>query len=198
MLADEDIQLIGAMAERSASESGVVIGPSTLIDSRNDSRIHDNDNPLFMSWLNQSASPEAVAETVWFNNHDQYSCTSKSEEILNQEKKDIEVFKNIHIGTASEPASMPTFYPGADDGSDPQLRAEIYYRNVKHRYPLLPHLLIRRLVIAHFNPFNRFQLRQIIARIGSHFTAVCHSYDETHFAGGRILTAKISFYRKSY
>ena len=174
MLADKDEQLIRPPLRRTASESGAVVGPSTPIESQHNSRIHDNDNPSVMdwnagespllAWLNQVDSPVAAVETTWLNNHDQYPHISQSEEILNQEKKDIEVFKNIHIVTAPE--------PGTDDGSDLELPAQIYYRNIKDRYPLLPHFLTRRLAIANFNRANRLQMWRNIRGIGRHFTTI--------------------------
>lgn len=171
MLADEVEHLIKPPLKRSASESGAAEGRSAPSGSRSDSRIPDNDNPSVMdwnagespllAWLNRIATPAAAAEDTWFNNYQQDPHITKGEEILNQEKQDIEVFKNIHISTSSQSITMSTFYPGTDGGSDLELPAQIYYRNIKDRYPSLPHFLTRRLAIANVNRATRLEQQRI-------------------------------------
>lgn len=114
---DENERLIGLPSERKDSELEAGVEHPTRLRNRSDGRISNHENITAMdwnagesplsTWLNQSAIPATTPATMPFDNHHQDPRMSKSKELLNQEKKDIEVFKYVHIATTSEPATAP-------------------------------------------------------------------------------------------
>ena len=171
MLEDEDERLIETSFKRSASESGAEVERTARFGSRGDRRTYNHDNIIVMdwnagespllAWLNQVALPAAAPKTIPLDNLHQDPQTSKSEELLDQERKDIEFFKNIHIATTSEPTMVSGLSSATDNCSDLELPVQIYYRNIKDRYPSLPHFLTRRLAIANFNRATRLEQQRI-------------------------------------
>lgn len=164
ILADEDERLIETSLKRRRSESGAPVEHTARVGSRTDNHDstidvnrHAGESPL-LAWLNQIITPAAAPKPTSSDDLHQEPAISKSEELLNQEKKDLEFFKNVHIATTSEPAMAPGL---PDNWSDLELPAQIYYRNIKDRYPSLPSFLTRRLAIANFHRAIRLERQRI-------------------------------------
>lgn len=173
-LEDEDERLIEPSFKRSASESRAEVERTAQFGSRSDREAYHHDNNTDMdfmdwdarespmlTWLDQIAIPAGASKPTPMDNPHQDPHTSNSEELLDQEKKDIEFFNNVHIATTSEPAMAPGLSSAADNWSDLELPVQIYYRNIKDRYPSLPHFLTRRLAIANFNRATRLEQQRI-------------------------------------
>ena len=106
-----------------------------------------------MAWVNQSAVPAAIPVHTLQTD----PLASKDEELLEQEEKEIEIFKNVHVCEALAPTNNTKFAASLEYGSDLDFGAQIYYRNIIDRYPLLPPYLARRLAIANHNRAERLQ-----------------------------------------
>ena len=106
-----------------------------------------------MAWVNQSAVPAAIL----IDTSKTDPSVSKDEELLQQEKQEIEIFKNVHVTDAPVPANSAKFAAGHECRLDLDFGAQIYYRNIVDRYPLLPPYLTRRLAIANHNRAERLQ-----------------------------------------
>ena len=104
-----------------------------------------------MAWVNQSAVPVAIP----IDTSKTDPSVSKDEELLQQEKQEIEIFKNVHVTDAPVPANNAKFAAGHECRLDLDFGAQIYYRNIVDRYPLLPPYLARRLAIANHNRAER-------------------------------------------
>lgn len=117
------------------------------------------ESPL-SAWLNQSAIPAAMPMVMPSENRHPEMNRSNTDGLLNQEKKEIEAFKNIHIDTAAEPATVRGL-SNTDHNSCLELGAQIYYRNIEDRYPSLPSFLIRRLAVANQDRAERLQHQRL-------------------------------------
>jgi len=93
------------------------------------------------SWLNQSAIPSStVAASPHIPEH-------PAKDPVAREVEEIKVFRNIHIGVEFEP-ERPSAGPKHDFVTSMELGAQIYYRNIMDRYPMLPAYLACRLAQA--------------------------------------------------
>lgn len=164
---EEDEQLMTPSQKRKASELEVGVDHP----NQRDGLIYNPENVTAMdwnagdtplsAWLNQSAIPAAMPVAMPFENQHRDPHMSKNAELLGREKKEIEVFKNIHIATASKPATASGLSPSTVHNSGLGLGAQIYYRNIEDRYPSLPPFLIRRLAIANHNRAERLQQQRL-------------------------------------
>ena len=104
------------------------------------------ESPL-SAWLNQSAIPAALPISLPDESRDD-SREENRQELLEQEKSEVEVFKYVRVEAAAEvcPADEPRNETYLDPDLD--LGAQIYYRNIKDRYPYLKPFLARRLATA--------------------------------------------------
>ena len=164
---DDDLRLFGSRSEptdvsksahvpsqRNVSEAGFN-GPTRTLDNSGDTESNQRflaamdwnagESPMW-AWLNQSAIP--LIPPARADLQDQTS-----------ELMEIEVFRNIHVATAPEPVDTPTMR--VEDASDLELDAQIYYRNIVDRYPLLPVYLARRLAVANHNRAERLRLQRL-------------------------------------
>lgn len=105
------------------------------------------------AWLNQSAVPSAVLAAEVHSRD-----PVKLEDILvAEEVREIEYFRNVHITTALEP-TPPEIDVSAQNGLDVLgFEAQIYYRNITDRYPLLPTYLACRLATANHDRAERLR-----------------------------------------
>ena len=104
------------------------------------------------AWLNQSAVPLGFGIPESHNQRQELSET----DLIAQEVREVNVFRNVHIymtapdnkseiSLLSDVLSLP---PGA----------QIYYRNIRDRYPSLPTYLGRHLASANFSRAERLRL----------------------------------------
>lgn len=100
-------------------------------------------NPL-SAWLTHSALPSVVP----MQSHPLDQSIGTYFDLVEQEKKEIVVFRSVHL--ISNPESDGHVTEITEDKSvlDLELSLQIYYRNIVDRYPLLPTYLARRLAEA--------------------------------------------------
>ena len=160
---DEDEQLNKLPPKKRAADFEAGVDRPVKARKKSESQIYNYENVTamdwnagespIMAWVNQSALPAAIP--VHTSQTD--SLASKDEELVEQEKKEIEIFKNVHVCDALAPANNAKFAASLECGSDLDLSAQIYYRNIIDRYPLLPPYLARRLAIANHTRAERLQ-----------------------------------------
>lgn len=179
---DEDEQLMKPTLKRKASEPECGTDRAVKFRNQGSSRIYNYENVTAMdwnagdtplsAWLNQSAIPAATPVAMPFANQHQDPHMSKNAELLDQEKKEIEVFKNVHLVTPSKPATASGLPPSTVHKSGLELGAQIYYRNIEDRYPSLPPFLIRRLAIANVDRAERLRQQRLKKGLAELTTAV--------------------------
>ena len=162
---DEDEQLSKLPPKRSASEFEAGVDRPAKARKKSESRTFNYENVTamdwnagespMMAWVNQSAVPAAIA--VPLDTSQTGPPVSKDEELLQREKKEIEIFKNVHVSDALAPANNAKFAASLECGSDLEFAAQIYYRNIIDRYPLLPPYLARRLATVNHHRAERLQ-----------------------------------------
>lgn len=160
---DDKEQLSKLPPRRSASEFEAAVDRPAKARKKSQSRTYNYENVTaidwnvgespMMAWVNQSAVPAAIP----LDTSQTDPLVSKDRELLQQEKKEIEIFKNVHVSDALAPAENAKFAASLDYGSDLDFAAQIYYQNIIDRYPLLPPYLARRLAIANHNRAERLQ-----------------------------------------
>ncbi len=156
---DESTQLANLPPKRNASEfEAAVDRPATVrkageIKAFNYEAIsaigwNGGASPLD-AWLNQSAIPSIAAAP-------QPSDLGNSEkDLIAQEEKEIKVFRNVHVEMAPSPEDETT----VDELEGLNFSAQVYYRNIRDRYPLLPTYLARRLAQANYRRFERLRIQ---------------------------------------
>ena len=102
------------------------------------------------SWLNQSAIPSPSA-----TNHEPSRISEK--DLISREAEEIRVFRTVHIAMATEKTGMGLNHTIDEDFASLALGAQIYYRNIKDRYPDIPTFLARRLSEANLDRAERLQ-----------------------------------------
>ena len=187
---DEDEQLSKLPPKRSASEFEAGVDRPAKARKKSESRTYNYENVTamdwnagespMMAWVNQSAVPAAIP----LDTSQTDSPVSKDEEPLQQEKKEIEIFKNVHVTDALAPAENAKFAASLEYGSDLDFGAQIYYRNIIDRYPLLPPYLARRLAIANHNRAERLQ--QLRLRTETRGDIIAEAIDAPPFQTGYI------------
>ena len=164
---DEAMQLANLSPKRSASEFEAAVdrpakarrtGESKDVNDQAITAMDWNSgaSPLD-AWLNQSAAPLAVPR------QDQEQ-QSRHEDPAATEREEIKVFRNVHIADAPEPTTRKAFSDIADEIVGLGLQAQIYYRNIVDRYPLLPAYLARRLAIANHHRAERLKHQRTQAK----------------------------------
>ena len=104
------------------------------------------------AWLNQSAIPSTATVLELPDQRDSV------EDLVAQEVEEIKVFRNVHVATTSSPKEKETAIDGFEGL---ELAAQIYYRNIRDRYPLLPTYLARRLAQANYERSERFRSERL-------------------------------------
>ena len=174
---DEDEQLSKLPPKRSASEFEVGVDRPAKARKKSECRTYNYENVTamdwnagespMMAWVNQSAVPAAIP----LDTSQTDPPVSKDEELFQQEKKEIEIFKNVHVSDALAPANNAKFAASLECGSDLDFGAQIYYRNIIDRYPLLPSYLARRLAIANHIRSERLQQSRLRTETKADITA---------------------------
>jgi len=100
------------------------------------------------AWLNQSAVPAATSVAA------QYSPVNAEKAMVAQEIGEMKVFRNVHMTKEQTPMKSSQ---GLVDMEELELGAQIYYRNIVDRYPLLPAYLARRLAQANHDRAERLR-----------------------------------------
>ena len=182
---DEKEQLSKLPPRRSASEFEAGVDRPAKARKKSQSRTYNYENVTaidwnagespMMAWVNQSAVPAAIP----LDTSQTDPLVSKDEELLQQEKKEIEIFKNVHVSDALGPANNAKFAASLECGSDLDFGAQIYYRNIIDRYPLLPPYLARRLAIANQNRAERLQQSRL--RTGTRGHIIAEAIDKASF-----------------
>ena len=103
------------------------------------------------AWLNQSAVPSTAAAL------DQQESTNPGIDLLTQEIDEIKVFHNVHMATAPSPGHND---PPLEPAEGLEFGAQIYYRNILDRFPVLPKYLARRLAQANCARAERLRLEK--------------------------------------
>ena len=182
--AEEDIQLYGSRPEppeaieldeaahlsnlppkRNASEFKAAVGSPARIHKVGESRAynyqsvtaldwHSGASPL-ESWLNQSALP-SVAPLLRLQPQ---PYELRQEDPITREIEEIKVFRNVHMAVTPEPTGYESD-PVTHEIADLELDAQIYYRNIKDRYPLLPLYLVRRFAQANHDRAERLRVKR--------------------------------------
>ena len=165
---DEATQLTGLPPKRSASDFVAAIDRQAKSRKKGESQTYDHHaitaidwnsgaSPLD-SWLNQSAIPSTIV------NYSQDISEPPADDPITQEVEEIKVFRNVHIGVEPEVIRQK-----ADTNQDfldsMELGAQIYYRNIMDRYPLLPAYLAHRLAQANHERAERLRLKRHRAQL---------------------------------
>ena len=108
------------------------------------------------AWLNQSAVPSPAPQQLQLQQ-------SRHKDLVAREIEEIKVFRNVHIADAPEPALRNVIPDVPDEIASLGLQAQIYYRNIVDRYPLLPMYLIRRLAVSNHRRAERLQRLRTLA-----------------------------------
>lgn len=161
---DEGTHLPGPAPKRSASESGATVGrPAAKVRKIGESEDFNyqavtamdwnSGNSPLDSWLNQCAVPSTVAVD------NQHAPEAPAQNPIAQEEEEIKVFRNVHVGVSQEPGAREIL---STNELPPlkELGAQIYYRNIIDRYPLLPTYLAHRLAQANQERAERLQSRR--------------------------------------
>lgn len=102
------------------------------------------------AWLNQSAIPSStIPESHPPNDDDQNS--------ISREVEEIDVFRSVHIAMAPVPGNEQA----VDEFEALELGAQIYYRNIRDRYVLLPKWLAHRLAQANHQRSERLRYERL-------------------------------------
>ncbi|KAL9117597.1 MAG: hypothetical protein Q9187_005866, partial [Circinaria calcarea] len=172
---DESTQLANLPPKRNASEFETTVDRPAKVRNRGESKAfnyaavtamdwNSGASPLD-AWLNQSAVPSTAAAL-------QPSDPDNSEkELVAREVKEIKFFRNVHVAMAPSPKEDEA---AVDDLEGLNLGAQIYYRNIRDRYPLLPTYLARRLAQANSRRFERLRSE----RLKPKQQAVAVAYDD--------------------
>ncbi|KAL6713499.1 hypothetical protein ACLMJK_008964 [Lecanora helva] len=165
-IVDEDVYMADFPPKRSAQEFEAAVARPAKFRRKGERKElnyqvvtamdwHSGLSPLD-SWLNQSALPSAGAvenpiESV------------VDQDALAQEEEEIKVFRNIHLdlllpSSVSENAETEQT---KDMPIPKDLGAQIYYRNIMDRYPLLPAYLAHRLALANQVRAERLRVQRI-------------------------------------
>ena len=107
------------------------------------------------SWLNQSAVPSfvpPVVEGVELPSHDA---------LIKQEEEEIKAFRRVHINMAPDPPSTNLNMNADEHFAALTLEAQIHYRNIRDKYPLIPSYLASRLAEANVERADRLRQKRL-------------------------------------
>ena len=157
---DEAVLLAGLSPQMPASEFKAAVDRSAEVYKEVECKDFNNQAMPAMEWnsaaslldiwLNQSAVPMSG------HMNDQHASKDLSESLMVREEEEIKFFCNVHVGICQE-FIPPRNDPEVELPSCLELMAQIYYRNIRDRYPILPTYLIHRLAKANFERSRRLQ-----------------------------------------
>ena len=105
------------------------------------------------AWLNQSAVPSQSTTN-------QEPSGPSEKDFIAQEAEEIKAFRTAHVAMTTEVASMSAKHAVDKDFASLTLGAQVYYRNIKDRYPNIPSFLARRLAGANLDRAERLQCKR--------------------------------------
>ena len=154
----ESIQLENRIPKRNASVFEATVDRPAKLSKREHSITFDDGAVTAMdwnsgaspldAWLNQSAIPSTATALELPDQRDTV------DDLVAQEVEEIKFFRSVHLPTASNPEEKEIAVKGCEDL---ELATQIYYRNIRDWYPLLPGYLARRLAQANYQRFERFR-----------------------------------------
>ena len=107
------------------------------------------------SWLNQSAIPSILPPVV---DKDQIF---SHDDLIKQEEDEIKAFRSVHIKMTPNPPSADLNMKADEHFAASSLGAQIHYRNIKDKYPLVPSYLASRLAEANVQRAERLQRKRL-------------------------------------
>ena len=119
---------------------------------------NSGDSPL-EAWLNQSVFPPAISVPEIEERDKALGCY----ESLELESEEIKFFRNVHLCSAPEPVKQERTAVDLDTLEGLDFGAQIYYRNILDRYPLIPDFLAIRLAQANYRRAERLQAERLRA-----------------------------------
>ena len=109
------------------------------------------------SWLNQSAIPSLVPAI----NQDLPQISEI--DLIAREAEELKAFRTVHIAIITQAAGTSVNRIIDEDFASLDLGAQIYYRNIKDRYPKIPNFLARRLAEANLDRTERLRAERLRA-----------------------------------
>ena len=103
------------------------------------------------SWLNQSAIPSLMPTT------NQEPPRPSANDLIAREEEQIRAFRTVHITSVTEAADLIGKHTVDENFAGLTLGAQIYYPNIKDRYPDIPPFLAQRLAKANLGRAKRLQ-----------------------------------------
>ena len=163
---DEAAALADPPLKRNASEFSATIGrPAKML--RTSDVLRDNNKAVTAidwncgrspldAWLNQSALPSAFPLVGL----DTQSQQSSQEDQMASESAQIKYFRRVHIAKDPKPRISVQESDMGDQFYPSNLKAQIFYRNILDRYPMIPHYLAGRLADANCCRAHGLQIRR--------------------------------------
>ncbi len=114
---------------------------------------HSGASPL-EAWLNQSAIPTTAA------NQGNSQPTTSVEPQIAQEIEDIKTFRSVHLMVVQQPSRLHGSLDSDKNFALLRQGAQIYYRNIKDKFALIPSYLARRLAEANLDRATALQTKK--------------------------------------
>lgn len=143
------------------------------------------------AWLNQSAFPsEVIPVEVGVEEKE-----NQEREATVREMKEIEFFRKVHISTSSTRVCRNKDSMNLDNTSGLEFGAQIYYRNIIDRFPIIPAYLARRLAEANFHRAERLRCQRVQAEQGkkTSLTKAMGEYENTPVTSNKIANSSQPF-----
>lgn len=155
---DESTKLANLPPKRNASEFKAVVDRLAITSEKDQSKEFNYEaltvvdwnsgtSPLD-AWLNQSAVPSTNPVL------DHQEIVELESDVFAQETEEIKVFRNVHMAIAPNPEQDD---PPLEPVEGLEFGAQIYYRNIMDRFPVLPKYLARRLAQANCDRAERLR-----------------------------------------
>ena len=155
---DESTQLANLPPKRNASDFKSVVNRLAITSEKDQSKEFNFEALTVMdwnsgaspldAWLNQSAIP-STNPTL-----DHQETVDLESDLLALETEEIKVFRNVHMAIAPSPEHND---PPLEPVEGLEFGAQIYYRNIMDRFPVLPKYLARRLAQANCDRAERLR-----------------------------------------
>ena len=155
---DESTQLANLPPKRNASDFKSVVNRLAITSEKDQSKEFNFEALTVMdwnsgaspldAWLNQSAIPSTTPAL------DHQETGDLENDLLALETEEIKVFRNVHMAIAPSPEHND---PPLEPVEGLEFGAQIYYRSIMDRFPVLPKYLARRLAQANCDRAARLQ-----------------------------------------
>ncbi len=158
--AGESNQQAGSFQKKSASEFEAAVDRPARVRKKRESKYFNYQAVTAIdwnsgacpldAWLNQSAVPSIVPVIGT------HAPSRPEKDPIAQELEEIQVFRSVHVATAPD-MQVPRADPISREVASMELGAQLYYRNITDRYPLLPTYLAHRLAQANHDRAERLR-----------------------------------------